>query len=62
MTDRYKVVQNAEAFAFTDELLGRGVRYETAGSLQDGRRVWILAGFKRVYHHRGADHPLSGIQ
>ena len=32
VTDRYKVVQNEEAFAFTDELLGYGVRYETAGS------------------------------
>ena len=49
VTDRYKVVQNAEAFAFTDELLGRGVRYETAGSLQDGRRVWILARLPREY-------------
>ena len=34
VTDRYKVIQNQEAFAFTDELLGEGVRYETAGSLQ----------------------------
>lgn len=43
VTDRYKVVQNEEAFAFTDELLGEGVRYETAGSLQNGKRVWLLA-------------------
>ena len=34
VTDRYKVIQNEEAFAFTDTLLGEGVRYETAGSLQ----------------------------
>ena len=34
VSDRYKVVQNVEAFSFTDELLGAGVRYETAGSLQ----------------------------
>ena len=34
VTDRYKVVQNEDAFAFTDELLGEGVAYETAGSLQ----------------------------
>ena len=33
VSDRYKVVQNADAFSFTDELLGKGVRYETAGSL-----------------------------
>lgn len=40
---RYKPVQNAEAFAFTDELIGGDVRYETAGSLADGKRVWMLA-------------------
>jgi phage/plasmid-like protein (TIGR03299 family) len=39
----YKVVQNKEAFAFTDLLLGEGVRYESAGSLRAGRRVWLLA-------------------
>lgn len=43
VSDRYKIVQNHEAFAFTDELLGEGVRFETAGSLQNGRRVWLLA-------------------
>ena len=43
VTDRYKIVQNSEAFAFTDELLGCGVRYETAGSLASGKRVWMLA-------------------
>lgn len=43
VTDRYKVVQNEDAFAFTDTLLGEGVTYETAGALQNGRRTWILA-------------------
>lgn len=43
VTDRYRVVQNSEAFAFTDALLGEGVRYETAGSLASGKRVWMLA-------------------
>lgn len=43
VTDRYKVVQNQEAFAFTDFLLGEGVKYETAGSLSSGKRVWMLA-------------------
>ncbi len=49
VTDRYKVVQNEEAFAFTDELLGEGVTYETAGSLQEGRRTWILAKLPHRY-------------
>lgn len=49
VTDRYKVVQNSEAFAFTDALLGEGVSYETAGSLQGGRRTWILARLPHQY-------------
>ena len=49
VTDRYKVIQNREAFAFTDELLGQGVRYETAGSLQGGRKVWLLARMPHEY-------------
>lgn len=43
VSDRYQVVQNEDAFAFTDELLGHGVRYETAGSLLGGRRTFVLA-------------------
>src|SRR5665647_2748115 len=43
VTDRYKIVQNHEAFSFTDELLGEGIKYETAGSLQNGKKVWMLA-------------------
>ena len=49
VTDKYKVIQNREAFAFTDELLGEGVRYETAGSLQGGKRVWLLARMPRSF-------------
>ena len=49
VTDRYKIVQNHEAFAFTDALLGAGVRYETAGALQEGKRVWLLARLPREY-------------
>ena len=49
VTDRYRIIQNQEAFAFTDTLLGSGVRYETAGSLQGGKRVWILARLPKEY-------------
>ncbi len=41
--DRYKVVQNVDAFHFTDDLIGGDVRYETAGSLRDGKQIWLLA-------------------
>lgn len=43
VSDRYKIVQNEEAFSFTDSLLGEGVKYETAGSIANGKIVWMLA-------------------
>lgn len=43
VTGRYTVVQNTEAFAFTDALIGEGVTYETAGSLRKGKQIWLLA-------------------
>ena len=43
VTDKYRVVQNEDAFAFTDELIGGDVHYVTAGSLSSGKRVWMLA-------------------
>ncbi len=49
VTDRYRTIQNHDAFAFTDSLLGEGVTYETAGSLQNGRRVWVLAKLPQRY-------------
>ena len=49
VTDRYRTIQNHDAFAFTDSLLGEGVTYETAGSLQNGRRVWMLAKLPQRY-------------
>ena len=39
---RYSIVQNKDAFDFTDALIGEGLRYETAGSLKNGKQVWLL--------------------
>ena len=49
VSDRYKVVKNAEAFVFTEALLGEGVKYETAGSLQEGKKIWLLAKLPEKY-------------
>lgn len=49
VSDRYKVVQNEDAFQLTDDLLGAGVTYETAGALQGGRKVWMLARMPHRY-------------
>lgn len=53
VSNRYHVVQNEEAFEFTDTLLKQGVRYETAGSLQGGKKIWMLAKLPSEYIMRG---------
>lgn len=40
---KYQIVNNLEAFQFTEELAGTELQYETAGALKNGKRVWMLA-------------------
>ena len=46
---RYQIVQNEEAFNFTDDLIGEGVTYETAGSFKNGKSIWLLAKMPQKY-------------
>jgi phage/plasmid-like protein (TIGR03299 family) len=50
VSQRYKVAQNRDVFAFADELIGNGqvqCTYETAGSLFNGRRVFMLVNMPK---------------
>ena len=49
VSDRYQIVQNKDAFDFTDALLEDGMRYETAGSLRGGKQVWLLGQLPKKY-------------
>lgn len=43
--DRYRIVQNSEAFDFVDNIVGSDeieCRYETAGSLFNGKKIFLL--------------------
>lgn len=42
VSERYKPVQNREAFSWLSSIFGSEMHFETAGSLQDGRRTWVL--------------------
>lgn len=45
--NRYSPLQNTEAFDFFDKIVSDGLaEYETAGSLFDGKKVWVLARMK----------------
>lgn len=49
VSNRYRIVQNQDAFDFTDSLIGEGITYETAGSLHNGKKIWLLGRMPERY-------------
>lgn len=44
MSDRYAIIQNADAFSFFDAVTqSKDAFYDTAGALHGGKRIWIMA-------------------
>ena len=62
VTDQYCVVQNTEAFSFLDSLVDDGsLRYESAFSLQGGRKVVLLAQMPGKYQVVDGDDQIPYI-
>lgn len=54
--DQYQVVQNTEAFEFFDTVIGKdSIQYETAGILQEGKKVFVTAKMKNGMKVNGKD-------
>lgn len=54
---RYKTIQNKEAFNFFDSLIGQGKAvYDTAGSLNGGKQVWLLSKVNGIVEINGDEH------
>jgi len=55
--DKYKPIQNIDAFGFADILLEQGATFECGGSYKGGERIWFLMRLpSRVYC--GDEHDL----
>lgn len=49
MKDSYQPLQNSEAFKFFDPYIEQGfASFETAGSLKDGKVIWVLAKLNKA--------------
>jgi phage/plasmid-like protein (TIGR03299 family) len=57
---KYQPFQNDEAFAFCDAVVGtRQAKYETAGALRGGRRVWMLLKLPDDVIHAGNEDTIQ---
>lgn len=48
VSSRYEIVQNKDAFSFTDSLVDEGLTYESAGSLRDGKTIFLLGNMPKT--------------
>ena len=48
VSDRYQPIQNREAFQFLDAVLAEyGARFETAGAVDGGKKIWCMVNMPR---------------
>jgi phage/plasmid-like protein (TIGR03299 family) len=57
---KYQTVQNSRKFSFIDQVLGSGIAaIHTAGSLKNGRIVWVLAKLAGIARVKGTDDTIE---
>jgi phage/plasmid-like protein (TIGR03299 family) len=57
---KYTPMQNKDAFAFFDEVVGNNqAKYTTAGSLRRGKKIWIQAEVGNSFHIAGGDDEVK---
>lgn len=62
VSDRYRVIQNIDGFKLLDSLVANGdMAYESCGSLDGGRRTWILGRFPTVDEIAEGDSSLRYV-
>ena len=49
VSDKYRVCQNDEVYAFVENLFQEGVKFESGGALNGGKRCWLLAKLPNCY-------------
>lgn len=49
VSDKYVVVQNKDAFSFVNLLFGKGLTFETMGSMKNGRSIFMVLRFPQEY-------------
>lgn len=59
VSEKYQLLQNRDVYSILDDIVGEGLRFETAGALRGGKRVWMLARMPEVFSVAAEDeiHP-----
>lgn len=47
VSDRYRIVQNIEAFEFVNDLSTEGFEFERAGVFKNGKSIWVMGHFPK---------------
>lgn len=53
VSNKYQILQNKEAFTVMDSIMGDGLKFETAGSLFNGRKIFLTCSLDQQWEVAG---------